>query len=578
MAQLLLDLLGWAYIGLDIAWTVALLCGMVFLFYHRELPCIRMRRLPVLFAGTIALHLYGFACILGYPIGPVVPCVAIFWVMSIYLPFGIAMFHAANSQFLHVASRQKQFAHLSLLSDHTPLKQEEAERLSNSRWRRILRGLERADRIDRMMLCIGLGLVVQLLLTFLVFFGSKKFHPSYGLWDWDSMPSNPELVAMECSKGWEWWLSIVWQFFWAWIYAPYMLWKSRGINDVHGWRLQTICCCVVGLPASPLWLAGLYAPGMMTVNASFIPPMWFSLSIFAMEVITIGFPIVEIVQTNRLRQETLDVLADWEQRQHVALPSSSAFSASSTKGGARSSFTINELHFAKRTSLGSHPIELYTMAGLEKALRTNPVPLLHFAALRDFSGENISFLTHLAEWRRSWLNLTMSTAQHRRQQFIAAVSVYAHFVSPSFSEFPINIVHQNMTVLRELFEEPASRIFRKLSLSSGYSPTPFEDVSPDSDSTIELRSGVNLDTLRRVKMSSVAHMARPGYEDVLTDYPIPEAFKETVFDAAEKEIKYLVLTNTWSKFINDIYATSLTDVEKEPKHGGWFKRSVLCGK
>lgn len=71
------------------------------------------------------------------------------------------MFHAANSQFLHIASRQKQFAHLSLLSDTAPLNQEEAERLSSSRLSRIRRGLERADRIDRMMVSIGCGLVLQ---------------------------------------------------------------------------------------------------------------------------------------------------------------------------------------------------------------------------------------------------------------------------------------------------------------------------------------------------------------------------------------------------------------------------------
>jgi hypothetical protein len=53
-------------------------------------------------------------------------------------------------------------------------------------------------------------------------------------------------VRVNCSKGWEWWLSIVWQLFWSWIYAPWILFKSRGIRDVHGWRLQTITCCIAG--------------------------------------------------------------------------------------------------------------------------------------------------------------------------------------------------------------------------------------------------------------------------------------------------------------------------------------------
>ncbi|KAL5397392.1 hypothetical protein PMIN02_002375 [Paraphaeosphaeria minitans] len=609
MGDLVLDRLGWAYIGLDVAWTVALICGMGFLYYHCELPCIRIRRLPILFLGIIPLHIYGFVCVIGYVLGALVPCQAMFWIMSIYLPFGIAMFQTANSQFLHVASRQKQFAHLSLHSDQAPLKQEEAERLSSSHWRRILHGVDRADKIENMIVYIFIGLAVQLAITFIVFFGSKKFHPSYGLWDWNTRPSAPELVGMECSKGWEWWLSIAWQFFWAWIYAPYMLFKSRGINDVHGWRLQTICCCIVGLPASPMWLAGLYAPGMAPVNMYFIPPMWFSgtqtslnlrsreafhvvllftnprlVCIFFMELITIGFPIFEIFRTHKLRQETLDTIAAWEKRQEFASPTgtnlSSDCSTKQSTANSSKSFPIKEAHSASRKSIDSQRSDLYTMAGLENALRTNAVPLLQFAALRDFSGENISFLTHLADWRRTWLHLTVSNAQHSRQQFIAAVSIYAHFVSPSISEFPINISHANMAALRDLFEEAASRIFRKRSIASSYSPTPFEEVSPDSGSTVGLRSGISLDVLGRANLNSVPNMTRGGYEDALTAHPIPEAFKETVFDAAEKEIKYLVLTNTWPKFINDAYSSSQADSGevKERQDQNWTKKTILCAR
>ncbi|KAL1591649.1 hypothetical protein SLS60_011647 [Paraconiothyrium brasiliense] len=525
------------------------------------------------------------------------------------------------SQFLHVASRQKQFAHLSLMSDQAPLKEEEAEKLANSRWRRILRGVERADKIERQMVYIGLGLAVELVLTLFVFFGSKKFHPGYGLWDWDTRPSAPELVGMECNKGWEWWLSIVWQFFWAWvseskgcaagtladtrpdICAVHALEVARHqrcsrlaiANDMLlycrvsmiSWNKRDSIQLLIGcirLPASPMWLAGLYAPGMAYVNMKFIPPMWFSVCIFFMELATIGFPIFEIFKTHKLRQETLDAIAAWEKRQEIASPSSSNFSSDcSTKQGiavSSKSFTIMAVHLASRKSVDSQRSDLYTMAGLENALRTNAVPLLQFAALRDFSGENISFLTHLADWRRSWLHLSVSTAQHHRQQFIAAVSIYAHFVSPSVSEFPINIRHANMAALRDLFEDAASRIFRKRSIASNYSPTPFEDVSPDSDSTVELRSGVNLDTLGRANLKSVSNMTKPGYEDILTAYAIPEAFKETVFDAAEKEIKYLVLTNTWPKFVNDAYASSQHDNGelKERQHNDWFRRSILCDK
>lgn len=324
-----------------------------------------------------------------------------------------------------------------------------------------------------------------------------------------------------------------------------------------------------------MWLIGLYSPGMASVNASFIPPMWFSASIFAMEVVTIGFPIAEIYKTHRLKQETLDAIAAWEKRQEIASPSESGMSEFSSKNRSSKSFTVKELSVSKRSSMDSQRSDLYTMAGLENALRTNPSPLLQFAALRDFSGENISFLTHVADWRRSWLHLTASTAQHRRQQFITAVSIYAHLVSPSFSEFPINISHHIMANLRAVFEEAASRIFRRRSITTSYAPTPFEDVLPDSESTVELRSGVNADAMGRARLAPTGPMMRPGYEDVLNDFPIPEEFKETIFDAAEREIKYLVLTNTWPKFVNDAYASSRIDVEKQGQQAGWFGKTFL---
>lgn len=81
MAQAVLDRLGWAYVGIAIAWTVALASGLLFLHTHRHLPGIRMRRLPVLFTGVISLHIYGIVCIIGYVIGPLAPCSAEFWIM-----------------------------------------------------------------------------------------------------------------------------------------------------------------------------------------------------------------------------------------------------------------------------------------------------------------------------------------------------------------------------------------------------------------------------------------------------------------------------------------------------------------
>lgn len=63
--QLILDRLGWAYISIFIIWNVLLFSGLTFLWLNRQHPTLRMRRLPVLFSGILALHIYGNICCIG---------------------------------------------------------------------------------------------------------------------------------------------------------------------------------------------------------------------------------------------------------------------------------------------------------------------------------------------------------------------------------------------------------------------------------------------------------------------------------------------------------------------------------
>lgn len=60
-------------------------------------------------SSILFLHLYWASVQLGYVFGPLYPGSCEFWIMSIYLPLGIGLFHASNTRFLHVAQRQKQF-------------------------------------------------------------------------------------------------------------------------------------------------------------------------------------------------------------------------------------------------------------------------------------------------------------------------------------------------------------------------------------------------------------------------------------------------------------------------------------
>lgn len=104
-----LDSLGTFYVCLSVAWTAVLVGCMIFLYRKRDMPIVRIRGLPLSFGAVILLHLYWLAVQTGYIYGPFMSAGIEFWIMGIWLPFGIALFHASNSRFLYVAEMQKRF-------------------------------------------------------------------------------------------------------------------------------------------------------------------------------------------------------------------------------------------------------------------------------------------------------------------------------------------------------------------------------------------------------------------------------------------------------------------------------------
>jgi hypothetical protein len=342
----------------------------------------------------------------------------------------------------------------------------------------------------------------------------------------------------------------------------------------------------------------------------FPPPVWFSLFIFFMEVFTLGFPIYEITRTNTLRQETLEAIANWEKRQALNDDNADHGSMRSTTTLAATAKSTGDTTLMSNYSLDSQKSNMLTMTALENALRTNAIPLLEFAALKDFSGENVSFLTHIADWRRYWFSPRLSTAEHRKQQFITAVRIYSHFISLEFSEFPINISSKEMKRLHQVFESAAVLLNRRArgSIDSDISDsiTPFDNYEPSfppdsptmpttpkspnflrapspamlppspTKNEFEMKT-TDLDSLGRANLRASSRMRRNSMEDLFANVQVPEAFKETIFDQAESEIKYLVLTNTWPKFVNAGRTNSQLgrDVDQEAGGHKWM-RKFLC--
>lgn len=104
-----MDKVGIFFICWTAIWSVLLLWGMGFLIRHRRMSMLKVRGIWLSLASVLFLHLYWGSVQLGYVLGPLYPNSCEFWIMSIYLPLGIGLFHASNTRFLHVAQRQKQF-------------------------------------------------------------------------------------------------------------------------------------------------------------------------------------------------------------------------------------------------------------------------------------------------------------------------------------------------------------------------------------------------------------------------------------------------------------------------------------
>ncbi|KAJ9636437.1 hypothetical protein H2204_005270 [Knufia peltigerae] len=548
---------GFWWIGFVIGWTLFLFSGMGFLFYKRHAPSAKVRGIWVPFTAVIALHLYWCSVNLGYIYGPIFPGEAEFWIMGIYLPLGYALFHASNSRFLQVAQVQEQYATsfgLAEAMDRQRMTSAPVRRHKGPRW--LACRLRSADPARKLAFWITCGMVVQLTLTVTMFLISRKYHPSFGIPGTETHGTEKEQL-MQKGRGWEWWPSIAWQIVWSWGYSLYNLWRSRHIKDTHGWRLQTIGCCLAGLPASPMWLIALYVPAMAPINNYWIPPQWIAVCIMMIEIFTIFVPCSQVIRQPTIDDELLKSIEHWDLMRkfsHASVTNSrsAAFTESSDSAFEKASGK----QASSSTSCAVRDPKTSNMAALEETLKSNPGSLQAFAALRDFSGENVAFLVSVMKWKSAWTLATPqkapqspvreSEAERReaerrlvRQQFNHALSMYVLFISWEHAPTPLNLASREYHNLKQIFQHAVQLLYADVETSesqlapSGHSVLPFaSDVSGTS-------FGGESDT---TNISS-----RVWYWG-----PIPEAFQHDIFDAVECSTKYLLYTNTWSRYNGSI--------------------------
>ncbi|KAI5456739.1 regulator of G protein signaling superfamily [Mariannaea sp. PMI_226] len=533
-----LDAVGIFWIVFCLSWTIILCCGMIFLWRRRHMPMLKIRGLGISFTAILFLHMYWGAVQTGYCYLPLCPPVIVYMIMSIWLPFGIALFNASNSRFLHIAQKQRDL----FAAEKSPRETSKREKPTT-----LLGRFRNVDYSKKILILVGIGMAFQFCLTLFMYLSSRKFHDSFGIPGTEVTGTKEERLNAQMS-GWEWWPSVFWQVLWAWIVAPVILWKARKINDTQGWRFQTIASCIVSLHATPMWLIAVYVPAMAPINKYWIPPQWIAISVMMLEILTVFFPIWEVLRHQTLRQETLESIAQWEANKKGGAGGAarSVITGSTTMAG--SGFTV----FSKDSKLSAQE-SILTMSALEHVLERNPEPLQKFSALRDFSGENIAFLRAVAEWKSSLPASVRdpegikdgSIRELVRERFNSALRIYTNFVSSRDAEFQINLSSADLKKLEDVFETSARILYGdKQEVDPA---TPFDmfagpSIHPDNASS----NGSEIGIMMQPKTDTEVIGDKALYWG-----EIPDSFDENIFNDSEASIKYLVLTNTWPKFVKD---------------------------
>lgn len=289
-----------------------------------------------------------------------------------------------------------------------------------------------------------------------------------------------------------------------------------------------------------MFLIASYVPAFEKINMYFSQSQWWvrsicidetnltshriHLSIMMFEIFTVFVPAVQVIRLWMLNKWAADANAKWETESQT-----STLRSSTTVEWKLSALSMAEKGKPMDFSDAEMGDRVITMKALEHVLTENPGPLLEFSALNDFSGENIAFLTRTSRWKASWPAEKPSEEQNI-EVYNAALEIYTDFISPVDAEFPLNLPSSDLKRLEGMFEKPA-RILRG---AARVNPaTPFDFDGPLHRS----RSGSESDNTA-------------SYAQYTGD--IPAEFDEAVFDSVQSHIKYLVLTNTWPKFVSDM--------------------------
>nr|POF14864.1 hypothetical protein CFP56_71248 [Quercus suber] len=466
------DSLGKTYAGIIVVWTIILSASITWLLWNRRLPYIRMRNLPLAITSTALLHVYLVKIFLAYTTNGHFLCSAEFWIMSVYLPLGIALFQANALQLRSISDQQQRLLErpLSPSSSLAGLltRDQKQERQATRSWRAL-------SQTQKGYVYIATGMLVQLIITSVLYATSPVLQG-----DWSSFPQDISHSKGQglCRK------SYAWQSTYARYYSRE---QYRSSNDSPRTMTRPLQSAISGEEQIAIETKHLFD-----------------------DLIASGIP--------------------------------------QGKG-------------------------MYRMAALDRAIAINPAPLLYFAARKDFSAENILFLLQVRGWRSAWATATKNPATGEvitaAKEYLlkSAVQIFRDSITLT-AEFPINIEDPVARNLREVLgpysqqnEEQHPYVHAAQTMSNFFD---FEHFAKNHGSTTnqwcEKKDDFNVTVISTVSTPtsstapySTEHRHGATSETLaykpLSTFDYPEGLNETLFDAAEASILYLVLTNTWRRFV-----------------------------
>ena len=230
-------------------------------------------------------------------------------------------------------------------------------------------------------------------------------------------------------------------------------------------------------------------------------------------------------------------------------------------GSKRQTFGTDSIYSEKARSQNS--MDTFTMT-----LQRDPKHLLGWACTKEFTAENIIFLTQVQAFKKKWEQAAKHVENlselQLRERYEDAALIFFTLVNAHTARMNINIDYKTYSELEEMFKGCSYEAFSddSSSCSKGSSTytenivTPWADFEPPASTNADRPASSTSrrsDDSRRIGDSEVDKLYQIPVTEISTETaaeeaPVPTNFSLDVFDRAYEIVKNDVFLNTWVRF------------------------------